>query len=395
MKLRNIRFADIGDCFYPRLYGDKAPQNMSAFQTQTNLEEQVATLHSDEARLKESLASIGQLVEQEQLRRGSVDTRLMSIIGLTSVAATIVLTALFAMAFGTMPLPQGAAKWALVLGCFYLAIQLHAALSAAVNGLSRASYTAETAFDLLPSKQLAIAVFFRHRILSKIKLLEQHQDVNNNKVSQMAVAHRAMFNFLYGLLFLAVIAGVLAISRDPSKEADKLESIAQAIDNLSDKLEIQSIHHQAHPPRKIELIKVVTVGPFPEGGHELNQEVVFSCVREAVKIYADYRFVAWQIVGRFDKRPLRASNAGLYSSNQFLAMARAVWVNDQVLSRIEPFNQANAVLLVGGSRHATEQNSDLTISTDRVVDVYGLVDIEAQSANSAKPSKELSAITCH
>jgi hypothetical protein len=123
------------------------------------------------------------------------------------------------MAAGTMPLHQSVAKWTLVPGCFYLTLQLYAALYAAIKGLSRAPYIYETAVDLLPSAQLAGSDFLRHRISQKLEMLEQHQDVNNEKVGQMAVAHRAVINFLFALVILAAVASLMALNREPPKDS--------------------------------------------------------------------------------------------------------------------------------------------------------------------------------
>ncbi len=217
MKLR-----DLLDKIFPVLekQSEKTKSDCKAKRDAARAEEEnlVARLSSDEEIIKEHLTSIESLVEKEDSRRTSVDARLTSIIGLTSIAATVVLTALFAMASGTMPLPVDPSKWVLVLGCCYLTLQLYAALLAAIKGLSRASYDCETASDLLPTTNLAHSVFLRHVISGKLNLLEQHREVNNRKVEQMAVAHRAVENFLLGLLVLAGIAAYIALNRDKPKE---------------------------------------------------------------------------------------------------------------------------------------------------------------------------------
>lgn len=333
----------------------------------------VASLASDGAQLKEHLESIEKLVDKEQARRTSVDARLMSIVGLTSIAATVVLTALFAMAAGTMPLSQGMSKLVLVLGCFYLALQLFAALYAAVKGLSRASYYSETAADLLPTSQLSQSNFLRRRISNKLELLEQHLDVNNKKVSQMAVAHRAFLNFLVALVILAGVASWLALNREAPKEAGvRLDS----------------------QPRRITQTKIVTVQSFPAGKHKLNREAVLSCVREALKPYSDPQIIGWQIIGRVDKRQLRADSAAVYGSNQALAMARAVWVRDDVLSQLKSFDPENAVVSVGGARNIGAKVGDSDLQLDRAVDIYLLWNQEVSQGPSAKALAVPASIIC-
>lgn len=483
MGLNNIRLGDLIDCIFPMLEQESAKAKIKhkARLDAVRAEEEslVAGLPSNEAHLKEHLESVEKLVEKEQSRRTSVDARLMSIVGLTSIAATVVLTALFAMAAGTMPLPQGVSKWTLVLGCFYLAMQLFAALYAAVKGLSRASYSSETAVDLLPPPQLTRSNFLRRCISNKFDLLKQHQDVNNEKVSQMAVSHRAVLNFLVALVILAGAASLMALNREPPKEAgicsaaltnlcaaddksapiayppirqigpmddgfksnelilpyitltigiiltivglclvwsntrrpivaavtisglllsllggSKLEFVGLKFDKLIGKLELRISEPPAASPRKIVLTKIVTVEPFPPGEHKFNQDAVLSCMREALKPYSDLQISGWQIIGRVDKRPLRAGSAAIYGSNQALAMARAVWVRDNVLSRLKLFNSGAAVVSVGGARNIGAKVGDPDLQLDRAVDVYVLLDQEVPQTSSAKLQAEPTSIAC-
>ncbi len=223
MGLRDIRLSDLIDCIFPMLEGENAQTKNDREEQESRKQEEVKSLvkklPSDKNQLKEYLESVEKLVEKEESRRTSVDARLTSIFGLTSIAATVVLTALFAMATGSMPLSQGVSKWMLVLGCFFLAFQLFVALHAAIKGLSRASYSSDTAVDLLPSDKMSHTNFLRHCISNKFDMLKQHQDVNNKKVDRMAVAHCAVRNFLFGLLIMACIASWIALEREPPKEA--------------------------------------------------------------------------------------------------------------------------------------------------------------------------------
>lgn len=217
-----MKLYDLIDAIFPMLERESTQEKNKYKSTRdaarAEEEKLVSGLSSDEAQMKEYLEAVEKLVEKEDSRRTSVDARLTSIVGLTSIAATVVLTALFAMAAGTMPLPEGMAKWILIPGCFYLALQLFAALYAAIKGLSRASYEHETASDLLPSEKLAPVVFLRRCISNKLRILEQHREENNKKVNRMAVAHVAVRNFLFLLLMLAGASSWMAFNREPPKD---------------------------------------------------------------------------------------------------------------------------------------------------------------------------------
>jgi hypothetical protein len=141
-------------------------------------------------------------------------------------------------------------------------------------------------------------------------------------------------------------------------------------------------------------MKIAIVGPFPDGDHLLSQETVLSCVREALKPYGDIQFSGWQIIGRVDKRQLRKDRATIYGSNQALAMARAVWVTDYVLSQIASFDPATAIVSVGGARSIGAKVGDSERRLDRAVDIYALFDREIRLINSSKPPTETRTIVC-
>lgn len=489
MLLLKFRRGELVDFIFPRLEGEYLRKSERASRLSDHNEEakfRVEKLPSDETRLKEYLESVDKLIDKEQSRRTSVDARLMSIVGLTSIAATVVLTALFAMAAGTMPLPQGAAKWILVIGCFYLALQLYAALLAAVNGLSRASYVSETALDFLPEYKVSPSFLLRDRICNKLYLLDQHQWVNNGKVSLMAVAHRAMKNFLAMLVMLAFAASVMALNRESPKESascsdvlsklliasanctttqgsilpagmqvpisdendlsvrdlllpwtllsigmvttvsglflllapppfrqrsigvalstgglllcvlagSKFEFVALKFDRFIEKLELRLSVGHATSPRKITLAKIMTIGPFPDGSHVLDRTTLLPCVQNALSPYINQQVVAWQVVGRVDKRRLRPDHAAVYGSNQGLAMARAAWVNDVVLAGLTPFDTSAAVISVGGARNIGTVVRPEALQMDRAVDVYALLDNKVHHTAFAQFEAERRAIAC-
>lgn len=158
----------------------------------------VAQLRSDADHLKSHLANCEQLLQSENDRRQSVDSRLTTIIGLSSIAGTIVL--------GTMLTPhdlRGVPKMALACGLLYLALQVSSAIHAAVRGLGRLGYLVTMPPDILPGLHEAETVHLRRRIATSLEVLTDHQERTNSKVTWMAAAHRAVINFIVGMLFLA------------------------------------------------------------------------------------------------------------------------------------------------------------------------------------------------
>src|SRR5690348_14399865 len=86
--------------------------------------------------------SIG-LLDEDQDRRQSVESRRTSIMGLSSIAGTVVFGGIIAQATGTIKSPSSTFKWGMALAALYLTLQLCSAILAAVLGLSRRTFAAE------------------------------------------------------------------------------------------------------------------------------------------------------------------------------------------------------------------------------------------------------------
>jgi hypothetical protein len=172
-------------------------------------------LPSDRGDLREYLSSCKELLAGERERRQGVEARLTTILGFVSVASTIV--------FGSMLVrPQSARSglqgWALALVLvllFYLTLQVYCAIRAAVCGLGRRGYGAFTSADVLPTENEAPEVHLRRQITNCLKILDDDRVRNNEKVTQMAVAHEAMKNFLGGLLVLAIVGTWRSLAASP------------------------------------------------------------------------------------------------------------------------------------------------------------------------------------
>ncbi len=461
MALRpSFNWAGFTDWIFPRLEGSEAELQKKEAEKADNeskaVEEVVQGLPSNIEGLKAYLADAEKLQEKEQSRRQSVEARLSSIVGLMSIAATVVLSGILAMATGTMPMHTLATKCVLVTGALYLALQLYVALSEAVKGLSKQAGLFETGLDLFPRASRQEPQFLRSRIKRKLAHLADSRISTNAKLDRMAVAQVALRNFLAGLLFLAFAAALFAFDRDPPKLStscqanvavpcteggprgestntpasapdgsafhvsdlawpamlvatgipltmlgfflvvagppfrrtgaglaliaaglslsilggSKIELAAGKFENLIGKLEVSLFAQRSAPQSKISLTRLATVGPFPDGDHQLDAAPIVECLRMGLQPFPGSAIVGWQIVGRVDKRGLRPDRAAIYGSNQALAMARAVWVRDHLLAKQDSFDPASAIVSVGGAQNSGRQVADGNLQSDRVVDIH-------------------------
>lgn len=182
---------------------DKERKNRE--ENKADYERRIAALPDDENALAGHLGECAKLLEGEEARRQSVEVRLTSIVGLCSIAGTVVFGGILAQAAGTLRFQENWMRYVMALGSFYLTVQLCSAILASVRGLSRKTYKAATATDILPSLSEDRPTHLRRRIHGCLEMLSDHQTNNDDKVTKMDMAHRAMKNFLGALLVIALL----------------------------------------------------------------------------------------------------------------------------------------------------------------------------------------------
>jgi hypothetical protein len=165
-------------------------------------------------RLDRSLLSCRSLLASEDARRQSVDSRLTAILGLSSIAGTIVFGSMLAQS-SRLSSGQGSLQRLLALGSLYLTLQVCSAIFAAVRGLGRRGYRVATAADVLPQSGETLIAHQRREISGCLEALSESYTQNNAKVTQMAIAHEAMKNFFVGLLAVALLGTWQALGSQP------------------------------------------------------------------------------------------------------------------------------------------------------------------------------------
>jgi hypothetical protein len=178
-------------------------QNEIASNERSRCEEQIKALPDDETNVAKYLAECGALLEHEEERRRSVEARLTNFIGLSTIAGTIVVGAILALATGTLRTSGTLLRRAMAIGALYLVLQISCAILASISGLSRRNYIAQNGSDVLPLREEALIPYLHRQIKTCIAKLSEDRLRNDEKVSHMAVAHCATRNFLCGLLLFA------------------------------------------------------------------------------------------------------------------------------------------------------------------------------------------------
>ncbi|MBI4906995.1 MAG: hypothetical protein HY820_25435 [Acidobacteria bacterium] len=199
---------------------EEAIQSHKAEERQT-WEARVAVITPE--RVGDAYAVCAAALEQERQRRQSIESRLTTMIGLSSIAGTIVFGTLLA----NTPRAGGLLDW-LILACLlYLVLQIASAILAGVRGLERRPYPQPSTADLLVAVDETPAHHARCRLREFLEIFVEHQERNNEKVTQMDVAHCATKNFIAGLLVLALLATVSRLVAPPRPDlVDRLANDA-------------------------------------------------------------------------------------------------------------------------------------------------------------------------
>jgi hypothetical protein len=177
--------------------------------------------------LKTVLGDLDVLTDADDERRKSVDTRLSTIVGLTSIAATLVTGLIVAQAAGTLSLSNTWSRGLIALLALYLVIQLCDAIGWAIKGQSRAKYREDSIDSVIRDTICSEENWLRKRIVEKVEQMLDNKAQIDTKVTMMAVAHRATANFVGGLIVLSLVG--LAASLQPKLEKPMLEALRKDV----------------------------------------------------------------------------------------------------------------------------------------------------------------------
>jgi hypothetical protein len=148
--------------------------------------------------------------DAEKDRRASVESRLTTVLGMVSIAASIAfgaLTSVFGAGFQGVNTPTAVLGAVLMV---YAVVQLVNALLAALRGLRRAGYENISPADVLPRSGESRVDHQLRTMRVTVNTRVQHADVNSKKVESMDVAHTALRNFVIAVLLLSgLVASVM------------------------------------------------------------------------------------------------------------------------------------------------------------------------------------------
>src|SRR5205823_4398719 len=131
----------------PHSAGEQKAVTARRVDYQKEWDARTAALPAKEEALAPYFAGCKIALDDERQRQQSVDARLTTISGLSSIAGTIV----FGTMLTNMPSTPSMLSWLMLLALWYLILQLVCAILAGVRGLERRAYDATPYVELLPS----------------------------------------------------------------------------------------------------------------------------------------------------------------------------------------------------------------------------------------------------
>ena len=172
-------------------------------------EEQLRTVEDSNAPDKFADA-YHKLLEDENDRLKSVESRLGRVLGLTSITATFLVGGTMALVNGSLGDSSRSVRVLAALGTFYLSLQIICCTLAAVRGLGRATWLRPSVGDLVADPRGGPISVARERAMGACKQYHATDRNVNFKVTQMAIAHTAIRNFAVGSVTIAVL-GLFAV----------------------------------------------------------------------------------------------------------------------------------------------------------------------------------------
>ncbi len=193
------------DLIWPRITGPQEGKPVSG-----------GKRHSIAPELLEAIENnVIQLMAQAESRMDTVDRKLLSLFGLTSLLAT----AAIALMVGAAELAntdediERCLAWIAITFILYSMVQLICGVNATISGLKPSGYASQTTETILPLDLETVHSYKRRQISDVMDVTDQREWATNRKVSHMKVAYRAISNTVPPLVGLICIATILAYTK--------------------------------------------------------------------------------------------------------------------------------------------------------------------------------------
>ena len=190
--------------------------------------------------IKSAKESLEDLFEQESQRRQRVETRLISTVAFSAVAAPFVLSIFREISQGTLSNLNIGQQSTIALLEAYISLQLLGIIWHSLQGLQPRGYRAITPLDVLPADGESQSEQIRRYLSALLDCMRDSDKQNCIKVDKMALVYTAIRNYLVGVSLLSFFMLSIQLSSFLSQEVapqSMRETNHSTLDTLSEKTE--------------------------------------------------------------------------------------------------------------------------------------------------------------
>jgi hypothetical protein len=198
----------------------------------TQAEEEVALDHlerlGDQGKLERALALYRDLHQEEEARKAGAESRLSTVLGMSSVVSAITLAAVSMAVERRFLESLGAFGIGATVLFLFAVAQLVISVWHALRGLYVRLYSEAAGTDVLPRPGEGDVAFLVRRLRTYSELVQDHDANNSDKTRRLVLAHRALLNFLGAVLLLVGLLAVASWLRPPRDDGAALAARLRA-----------------------------------------------------------------------------------------------------------------------------------------------------------------------
>jgi len=214
---RAMKLRAFWDCLYPM--AESAGDDEVLRTTERDAARLVsAQSHVDPKAIADAYAVL-RLNETDRL--SSVEARLSSVLGLTSITASLLVGGTFALVNGGLSDSSLWVRLVAAAALLYLNLQIVCSTIATIRGLRRKTWNSLAIEDLVPAPDVKEDELSRRLATQSCERLTLTEANVNYKVTQMTIAHTAIRNFAAGSALIAALGFTAVVLQRPGSATAK------------------------------------------------------------------------------------------------------------------------------------------------------------------------------
>ena len=189
-------YQNLSDCIWPRSTGKRSTTPTYKNYVQTNHAKFLPHIESH----------IEQRLSQTEERRATVDHKISSLFIVMSIASSVIIAVVLGITnLNVSDKIDRCVSITVLILVVYIVLQLSLAAKATVTGQERRAYQQMKPSEIVPKSNESVEQYRIRLANQRIYIVNYNENTINEKVDQMAVAHRAMTNSIYATMLLVTV----------------------------------------------------------------------------------------------------------------------------------------------------------------------------------------------